>query len=93
MWRDFAPITADVERDGILQTVFTTGRINDLNNIFVDFLFCFNANGTGNEWNSIESTTRQDKWIASESSAVRKIYFHTVKICQTLVWDTVCRVQ
>lgn len=36
-WRLLAPTTADVERDGILQTLFATGRTKAFNNILEFF--------------------------------------------------------
>lgn len=80
--RFFAPHTADVERLGILQTAFATGRINDLNNIFVEFLFRLMRMEL--ERNEIQSKVQMNESLVNILTMKKKIYFRTVKICQTL---------
>lgn len=80
-WRHFAPTTADVERVGTWQTAFATGRINDLNNIFVDFLLLIQVELETN-WNSIRKTQPASRSASEWQFCEKKIfiYFHTVRL-------------
>lgn len=76
-WRHLGPTTADVERDGTLQTALATGRNNELTNIF-DFSQSFHFVESF-KVQLIESATRKSDCLWMTNDDLWK-YFHSVKM-------------